>query len=197
MTSNCSDVLDDIDTYSTKELCALLLKNQNKMMETIKTTHEELEELSNGLVSRTLLKLEEVLAKQDKFTDMTCGDRTVQTKRTRTKETKKRVGGPRKNILGFIKAEYIRSGWKFFDSIIENAEEVIKGILDEEQTEINKKKPGEARQKVEAAVIWNRIKDAEGVSDEMKALFEAHKEDIKRAQDELVEADASENESTT
>jgi len=197
MISNSDKILNDTSSHSTKEIYVAILENHNIVMENIKKIHEEINELNTGLVARLLFKLEEISAKQDKFTDITCGDKTVQSKRTRTNETKKRIGGPRKNILGYIKTEYIKSGWKFFDSIIEDAEDIIEKILDEERTEINKKKPGEARKKVEAAVIWTRIKDSEGVSDEMKALFETHKEDLKREQDGLVVLDASENESST
>lgn len=166
-----------------------LCEGINKMQYEMDLTREEYQ----NSIHKVLYSHEGIRAQYDNSLDTTCRNKTVQTTRGGGNEVKKKTEKPRKNILAFIKEGYIEHNWKFFDPFIVDAETIIKEILEKKHSELIKRKDGVARRNAEAAAIWGIIKQVDGVLDEMRSMFECHKEDIEKKQMKLIENDNSSN----
>lgn len=81
---------------------------------------------------------------------------------------------PKKNVLGWMKDEYVEKGWKFFDPMIGNAEKLIETLLKTRKDEI-KGENDYLRKKSEAALIWFHIREFEGVKDKMYRIYREKK----------------------
>lgn len=136
-------------------------------------------DIEDGLIARNEKAIMDLSSKIDRFTEGTCRSTVPQNKRSKSDLIEK-PRGPKKNILGWIKDEYISIGWKFFDPIIENAEDTINDIIDLNKEEVERKKSGEPRKRCEAALIWHLIKEEDGVPEAMRTAYKKHKEECKK-----------------
>ena len=92
----------------------------------------------------------------------------------------------RKNIVQWIKQEYIKLGWKFFEFVLEDPKNTVREILAQKRHEFIYKK-GKAKKKAEAAHIWRTIKNVERVQKEMRIKFEEYKEQQIKDQAKMIE----------
>ena len=198
------EVSDVQNNTEVSEIIDILNKNtelSQEILVQVKTINEVLlRQVMMGLenvVSKVDNNSERLSSKIDTFISTCTGGKSVQTKRTGVKQTKKRtggprIGGPRQNILGWIKEGYIREGWEFFSFVIEDTEETIKALLASKENSANKKKNGVIRKKAEAAFIWHKIKDVPGVQEETRAKYDEDKEQQLKKEAKLAEEDLSE-----
>ena len=171
-----------------------LLEQLNDRLQAVETNLQEIfqyvKKIDIGMLTTLTYDVQQISLKVDSMVGS--NTKNIQRKRTDTQSSKKRHGGPRYNILVWIKDQYIEHGWKFFSFILEDAEETIKNLLLEfDSSESNKKKIGIARKKAEAAFIWHRIKAYKEIEEGVKLKFEEWKEDQKRELAKLAEKDES------
>ena len=166
-----------------------------EIMESLEMLKIQVKSINDGIIDRVLYEIQQISSKVDCLTNTFSGGKNLQNRRTGVKEAKPRSGGPRQNILGWIKDGYIEQGWEFFEFVIEDPKGTIEALLNSKENMSNRKKSGESRKKAEAAFIWHKIKNVEGVQEEMKLKFEEYKEQQKIDQAKLAEEDESEQSS--
>jgi len=140
---------------------------------------KDLSDTKDGLMSHVLKEINDLSLRFDRFTEDNIRSSVPQNKRNNKNDTSDKNMGPKRNILGWIKDEYIEKEWRFFDSILVDAEKVVELILEENKEELDKKKEGSPRKRCEAALVWNIIKEIEGVKAQMYANYKEHKEMLK------------------
>ncbi len=191
--SETENLLGEIKDNVQRRIFKFIINEQKKNNEQLEKINESLFRISDDIISRTQLDVNALSVKVDRLLVSISGGKTVQKKRGGTKETIKRAGGPRQNILGWIKDGWIKDGWKFFDFVIDDAESTINGILDCIAVDPNKKKDGIYKKREEAAFIWHRIKDVPGIQEEMKIRHEDFKEKKKKEHSKLAKPDEDDN----
>lgn len=79
----------------------------------------------------------------------------------------------------WIKDEYIRIGWKFFYSIIEDTGYAVSDIIGLEYCKFWKK-PGAPRERREAVVIWLYMNRCDSIVETVHIKFKKYREDYKK-----------------
>ena len=173
--------LELCDSDLGKPLSKVLLYIVEEQLKTIKALIDN----KIGTEVQVLKSLDDFSSRLDRFTETSVRGSSPQ--KGRTSSDAAPTKGPKKNILGWIKDEYIAcgdDGWKFFDSIIDDSKDVVKLILEENGEEIMKKKKGEPRKRCEAAMVWSVIKSTEGVKVQMYDKYKEYKEYLKTKEEE-------------
>lgn len=175
-----------------------IITTQEALIKDLHCNRTLINNINDGLLQKVLISQEKTLKNQNELSVkldkiVSCGaysGKTISQKKGKT--AKKKSTTTRMNKLTWIRDQYSRLGWKFWDDIVENAEEETKKVLEDPKNKKElEKKTGKQKIEKEAALIYLNFKKNSSIENWVKDKFEEYIEALQKNEnaDKIAERD--------